>query len=177
MTASTAPVEIVYPGLACPASVAAASGRVFSGGCLSIVFDGHDPDLRHEHRLVELAVAEATARGVALLGGSSFGFNTSRIYLTAARAECGEPFVRVAAGTEHSVEVESLADALVAAVRADTLAGQGRGPDSCLLAPRPRGSSPYACAAQPNPKKNGAETWLKPSWRSLRAGASGVSWI
>jgi hypothetical protein len=61
-------------------------------------------------------VAEAAARGIALLGGSSFGFNTSRIYLTAARAECGEPFVRVAAGTEHSVDLETLADALAVAV-------------------------------------------------------------
>ena len=115
-------VEIVYPGLASPASVRAASGRVFSGGCLSIIFDRQHPELRREHRLVELAVAEAAARDVALLGGSSFGFNTSRIYLTAARAECGEPFVRVAAGTEHSVEVETIADALAAAVCA-TLAG------------------------------------------------------
>ena len=139
----------MYPGLACPASVGAASGRVFSGGCLSIVFDTDDPELRREHRLVELAVAEAAARGVALLGGSSFGFNTSRIYLTAARAECGEPFVRVAAGTEHSVEVESLADALVAAVRA-TLAGPGRGPDTCLLAPRLRGRH-HMCSATKEP--------------------------
>ena len=147
-------VEIVYPGLACPASIGAASGRVFSGGCLSIVFDTDDPELRHEHRLVELAVAEAAARGVALLGGSSFGFNTSRIYLTAARAECGEPFVRVAAGTEHSVEVESLADALVAAVRA-TLAGPGRGPDSCLLAPRLRGRHHMCSATDEKEQRHG----------------------
>jgi hypothetical protein len=73
--------------------------------------------LRREHALVQGAVAEAAARGAALLGGSSFGFDTSRIYLTAARAECGEPFVRVAAGTEHSAAVETLADALAVAVR------------------------------------------------------------
>jgi hypothetical protein len=72
--------------------------------------------LRREHALVEAAVAEAAARGIALIGGSSFGFNTTRIYLTAARAECGEPFVRVAAGTEHAVDLETLADVLEVAV-------------------------------------------------------------
>ncbi len=114
-------VEIVYPGRASPSSALAVSPPAFRGGCLSIVFDGHDPELRREHALVQGAVAEATARGAALLGGSSFGFDTSRIYLTAARAECGEPFVRVAAGTEHIVAVELLADALAAAVRQATI--------------------------------------------------------
>jgi cystathionine beta-lyase/cystathionine gamma-synthase len=111
-------VKIVHPGLASPHWVRAASRRPFSGGCLSIVFDEYDPELRREHALVQAAVTEAAARGVALLGGASFGFNTSRIYLTAARAECGEPFVRVAAGTEHSVDIETLADALAVAVSA-----------------------------------------------------------
>jgi cystathionine beta-lyase/cystathionine gamma-synthase len=109
-------VEIVYPGLASHPCARATSRPAFSGGCLSIVFDGHDPELRREHALVQGAVAEAAARGAALLGGSSFGFDTSRIYLTAARAECGEPFVRVAAGTEHIADIELLADALADAL-------------------------------------------------------------
>jgi cystathionine beta-lyase/cystathionine gamma-synthase len=90
-------VEVVCPG----------------GGCLSIVFR----DANAERAVVEQAVAEAARRRVALLGGSSFGFDTTRIYLTAAGAEYGEPFVRVAAGTEHRLEVERVAEALVAAVR------------------------------------------------------------
>lgn len=111
-----AAVEIVYPGL--PGhSCARASRRLgFRGGCLSIVFSDGDPSLRREHALVEAAVAEAARRGIALLGGSSFGFDTTRIYLTAASAEAGDPFVRVAAGAEHRLEVEALAAALAAAV-------------------------------------------------------------
>jgi cystathionine beta-lyase/cystathionine gamma-synthase len=100
---SVASVEIVYPG---------------RGGCLSIVFDEHDGRLDREHALLEAAVREAASRGVALIGGSSFGFDTSRIYLTAEGAECGEPFVRVAAGTEHRLALETLAEALAAAVDA-----------------------------------------------------------
>ena len=100
-------VEVVYPERPLP----------FRGGCLSIVFPGSDPELRRERALIERAVAEAARRGVPLLAGSSFGFDTTRIYLTAEGRERGEPFVRVAAGTEDRIAVESVAAALAAAVR------------------------------------------------------------
>ena len=77
------------------------------GGCLTI---GTDP------ALVDAAIAAARRRGVELRAGSSFGFDTTRIYLTAATAEFGEPFVRVAAGTEHRLGIEALAGALAEAV-------------------------------------------------------------
>lgn len=109
-------VEVVYPGLASHPSARIARGLAFRGGCLSIVFREHDATLEREHALVEAAITEAARRDVALLAGSSFGFNTTRIYLTAARADRGEPFVRVAAGTEHRLELEPLAHALAAAV-------------------------------------------------------------
>jgi cystathionine beta-lyase/cystathionine gamma-synthase len=94
-------VEVVYP----------------QGGCLSIVFRDSDATLRRERALIEQALTEAARRPVALLAGSSFGFDTTRIYLTAEGAEYGEPFVRIAAGTEHRLEVEQVAEALAAAVR------------------------------------------------------------
>jgi cystathionine beta-lyase/cystathionine gamma-synthase len=110
-------IEIVYPGL--PSHRGAASARVlpFRGGCLSIAFREPEATLQRERALVEQAVAQAARRRVALLGGSSFGFDTTRIYLTAEGAEYGEPFVRIAAGTEHRLEVERVAEALAAAVR------------------------------------------------------------
>ena len=55
---------------------------------------------------------------IALQGGASFGFDTTRIYLAAAQAERGTPFVRIAAGTEHRLQVEALADALAVAIEA-----------------------------------------------------------
>jgi hypothetical protein len=72
---------------------------------------------RRERALVETAVSEAARVGISLLAGSSFGFDTTRIYLTAARAEHGEPFVRISAGTENRLEVEALAAVLAGAVR------------------------------------------------------------
>jgi cystathionine beta-lyase/cystathionine gamma-synthase len=111
-----ASVEIVYPGLPGHSCARASRRLPFHGACLSIVFRDGDRSLRRERALVEAAVAEAGRSGIALLGGSSFGFDTTRIYLTAANAELGEPFVRVAAGAEHRLEVEALAAALAAAV-------------------------------------------------------------
>jgi cystathionine beta-lyase/cystathionine gamma-synthase len=110
-------VEVVYPGLPSHRGDACARQLPFRGGCVSIVFREADATLRRERALVERAVAEAARRGVALLGGSSFGFDTTRIYLTAEDADYGDPFVRIAAGTEHRLEVERLARALAAAVR------------------------------------------------------------
>ena len=109
-------VEVVYPGLGSHPCAATARRLSFRGGCLSIVLRESDIELRRERTLLEHAVAEAARRGVALLGGSSFGFDTTRIYLTAEGAECGEPFVRIAAGAEHRLEIEQVADALGAAL-------------------------------------------------------------
>lgn len=108
--------EVMYPGLPSHRCAAAARRLSFRGGCLSLVLPHSDTSLRREHALVEQAVAQASRRDVALLGGSSFGFDTTRIYLTAEGADYGEPFVRVAAGTEHRLEVERVAGALIAAV-------------------------------------------------------------
>jgi cystathionine beta-lyase/cystathionine gamma-synthase len=110
-------VEVVYPGLPSHRCAAVAGDLQFRGGCLSIVFRKPDGTLRRERALVDEAVAEAARRDVALLGGSSFGFDTTRIYLTAEGADHGEPFVRIAAGTEHRLEVERVAKALAAAVQ------------------------------------------------------------
>src|SRR6185437_16648738 len=94
-------VSVVYPG---------------RGGCLSLLSDEHEQRLERQHRVVCEAVAEAARRGVRLLAGSSFGFDTTRIYLTAARAEYGTPFVRIAAGTEHRLELDALTDVLATAI-------------------------------------------------------------
>jgi cystathionine beta-lyase/cystathionine gamma-synthase len=100
-TRAPAGVSIVYPG---------------RGGCLSLVFERRAQRLARQHRVVWEAVAEAARRGIRLLAGSSFGFDTTRIYLTAARAEHATPFVRIAAGTEYRLELDVLTDVLATAI-------------------------------------------------------------
>ena len=109
-------VALVYPGMGAHRGTAGAAPLEFRGGCISVLSTEKQPRLACQRRLVCEAIAEATRRGVRLHAGSSFGFDTTRIYLTAARAEYGAPFVRIAAGTEHRLEAEALADALAAAL-------------------------------------------------------------
>ncbi|HKO27535.1 MAG TPA: PLP-dependent transferase [Solirubrobacteraceae bacterium] len=86
------------------------------GGCVSVLFEEGEERLERQHRVVCEAVAEASRRGIRLLAGSSFGFDTTRIYLTAARAQHGTPFVRIAAGIDHRLELDALTDVLATAI-------------------------------------------------------------
>jgi len=110
-------VKIVYPGLGAHRLPGAAGRLTFRGGCLSVLFGEPAPSFfDSQSRLVGEAVSLAASRGIRLLAGSSFGFDTTRIYLTAARAESGTPFVRIAAGTEHRLELDALIDVLASAI-------------------------------------------------------------
>ena len=75
-----------------------------AGGCVSLALD--------DDAFVHASIAEAERRAVPLVGGSSFGFDTTRVYLTAARAARAAPFVRIAAGAEHRLAIEDVADVL-----------------------------------------------------------------
>jgi cystathionine beta-lyase/cystathionine gamma-synthase len=101
----------VHPSLAGHPSAAVAARRRFAGGCLALALASG------RERFTRVAVEEAARRGVELIAGSSFGFATTRIYVTASQAEWGTPFVRIAAGTEHRLTVETLGDAFAAALR------------------------------------------------------------
>jgi Cys/Met metabolism PLP-dependent enzyme len=61
---------------------------------------------------VERALAAARAAGVQVVAGSSFGFDSTRLYVTGAGSGVREPFLRVSAGTEHRLEIEVVAEAL-----------------------------------------------------------------
>jgi hypothetical protein len=79
-------------------------------------------------RLVACALQVARRRGVALVAGSSFGFDTTRVYLTAGATGFGRPFLRIAAGTEHRGAIDAVADVLATALtRAWSDGVDGRG--------------------------------------------------
>lgn len=114
------PARIAYPGLRShPGSkMMAASG--FRGGCMSM--EPIDPEgcISWSSRFIELALRVAAERGVPLCEGTSFGFDTTRIYLTAATWRHGRPFLRIAAGAEHRAGIDA-----VAAVLADATTETG----------------------------------------------------
>jgi cystathionine beta-lyase/cystathionine gamma-synthase len=88
----------------------------FRGGWFSIGFlRGLDRPEVH-HRFVDLALEEARRRHVPLVGGASFGLDTTRVYPTAATTRCGRPFVRVSPGIEHAAAIDGVAGVFASAV-------------------------------------------------------------
>ena len=88
----------------------------FRGGWFSIGFSrGLDRPEVH-HRFVDLALEDARRRHVPLVGGASFGLDTTRVYPTAATTRCGRPFVRVSPGIEHAAAIEEVAGVFASAV-------------------------------------------------------------
>lgn len=108
------PIRVDYPGLPGHPSYPIARTLGFQGGTFGLTpqTDTHEP----RAHLVKAILYEARRRRVPLVEGTSFGFDTTRVYLTASSPAHGRPFVRVAAGSEHRLGVEALKRVLVAAV-------------------------------------------------------------
>jgi cystathionine beta-lyase/cystathionine gamma-synthase len=107
---------VVSPLLPSHPCHARAARLPFAGSCLALrLAPGYEEPAWRE-RLLERALDAARRRGVSLIAGASFGFDTTRIYVTAASTEFGEPFVRIAVGAEHRQAIEELAEALAEAV-------------------------------------------------------------
>jgi hypothetical protein len=85
-----------------------------SGSCVVLRLSPETPGRRQA--FVQAALAAARRRGVQLVAGSSFGFDTTRVYVTAETAEHGAPFLRIAAGAEHLLGAKAVAEALADAL-------------------------------------------------------------
>ena len=110
-----AAVRAVHPALAAHRGHGLATNLWFRGGCLELDLG---PGARREDRsrFAERVLEEARRRSVPLVAGASFGFDVTRVYVTAADAAAGTPFVRIAAGTEHRLGLERLKAVLGACV-------------------------------------------------------------
>ena len=110
------PLVIHHPSLPDHPAYGTAKALRFRGGSLSIELAPTIDNHRARARLVELIIEEARDLNVPLVHGTSFGFDITRIYLTAAHAECGTPFVRISAGTEHALQVVAMGRVLRGAI-------------------------------------------------------------
>lgn len=99
---------ICYSGLAGHPSHETARTLPFRGGLLAVDFHREFDEVRTHRAFVRSALAAAVHRRVPLTAGASFGLNTTRVYHTASTSEHGEPFVRIAVGTEHRCGVQGL---------------------------------------------------------------------
>ncbi len=90
--------EISYPG---------------QGSYLALKFTPKKHTIKTYKRFVETAVAIAKRHNVNLVSGTSFGLDTTRIYLTAVRSRPNTPFVRIALGTEHVLMLKKITDVFI----------------------------------------------------------------
>lgn len=110
------PVRVVYPGLGEHHASDGAREPEFRGAFLALELAAGLDEHEDRERVVKLIMYEARRRGASLAEGTSFGFDTARVYVTAAHSEHGAPFIRVAPGTEHRSAVDELGRAVMAAL-------------------------------------------------------------
>ncbi|MBP9719093.1 MAG: PLP-dependent transferase [Candidatus Levybacteria bacterium] len=108
---------IVYPTLASHEAKEWAKHLSFQGSFFTFVWKTKYDTIRSYKRFVENVLKEAKKHQIQIVEGTSFGMNTSRIYLTARNTKYGKPFVRFSVGTENSVEIEKIKTVLIEAIK------------------------------------------------------------
>ncbi|MBY0552228.1 MAG: pyridoxal-phosphate dependent enzyme [Candidatus Obscuribacterales bacterium] len=82
----------------------------FRGSCLSVHFKPEFRSIRHYQQYEQIVSDLAAQRNVPVAYGTSFGFDVTRLYVTAPSTAFEPPFLRIAAGTETLHGVRSLID-------------------------------------------------------------------
>jgi len=114
---SSAVSHVVYPGLPSHSSARWSRTRWFHGSSLVLAFKPGRRSVPTYRKFVDRAIETARDARVPLNAGTSFGFDVTRVYLTAEHAtDVTKPFVRVSVGTETTAEIDALASALISAI-------------------------------------------------------------
>ncbi|OGG33000.1 hypothetical protein A3G68_06945 [Candidatus Gottesmanbacteria bacterium RIFCSPLOWO2_12_FULL_42_10] len=91
-------VQVIYPGLPQHPGYPIMKNRGFFGSFLNLSFKNNHPI--YFKKIISRTIDIAKKEKVNLAAGTSFGLNTTRIYLTSLWTKYGQPFLRISAGTE-----------------------------------------------------------------------------
>lgn len=109
--------HVVYPGLSTYPGAAWTKNLPFHGSFFVLACKSNEPEISLHKTFISVAIDEARRAKINLVSGTSFGFDTTRIYLTALHAtEVTKPFMRISVGTESWDEIQSLAQVLIRAI-------------------------------------------------------------
>lgn len=109
------PIEkIIYPGLPNYSGYKWTASLPFHGSFFNLEFK--KKNIRVYKRFIDVVIKEAKKQNVDIVAGTSFGLNTTRVYLTSLWTDFGEPFVRVSVGTENRLQIEELKKVFTAAI-------------------------------------------------------------
>lgn len=107
-------IEVIHPSLPHYAGYGWTRDAKFQGPFVTLQFPKKMQHVARYDAFVRTVQKAANDAGVDIVGGTSFGFDTTRLYVTARYAtNITEPFVRVAVGTETVDEVDLLAQAFI----------------------------------------------------------------
>lgn len=100
--------EIVFPGLPNHPSYTRLIKFPFHGSYFVIRFKKKYQTIASYKRFVNAIINTAKRSRVDIVSGTTFGTNSTRIYLTAIRSKPNTPFIRVSVGTENRQEIEAI---------------------------------------------------------------------
>lgn len=101
--------QVTYPGLPSYLGYPWTKDLHFHGAFLVLNFKSARATVAVAKHFLSVAIAEAKKAKVELIAGTSFGFDVTRIYLTALKAQKdAQPFLRIAVGTEPRCELDKL---------------------------------------------------------------------
>jgi len=99
---------INYPAISYHRAFLQSQKMSFHGSFFTISFKKDYKNVKTYKRFVTAIIEEAKRQDVNIVSGTSFGFNTTRIYLTALKTDFAIPFIRVSVGTEHRLDLEKI---------------------------------------------------------------------
>lgn len=109
--------RVIHPSLNQYQGFAWTNSAPFQGPFVTLAFKEGARDVKHYDAFVARVQNIAHERGVDIVGGTSFGFDTTRLYVTARYAtNITEPFVRVSLGTETEEEIRHLGQIFIEAL-------------------------------------------------------------
>ncbi|MBY0473228.1 PLP-dependent transferase [Patescibacteria group bacterium] len=102
--------HVVHPSLPTYAGYEWSKNLSFQGPFVTLSFKEGKQSVSHYDAFVSRVTGAAKKAGIDIVGGTSFGFDTTRLYVTARYATgITSPFVRISVGTETKNEIEALA--------------------------------------------------------------------
>lgn len=101
-------LKVTYPGLINHPAHGFFNISDFHGSYFVLEFKKPYRSVSYYKSFIQQLIRIARKYGVDLTGGTSFGFDTTRVYLTSLWTDYGEPFVRVSVGTEDILALEKL---------------------------------------------------------------------
>lgn len=111
ITSGKAPAfaQVIYPGSPTHPSYAWTKNYRFHGCLIALRYKNEKATIKAAQSFIRRAIGEAKRQNLPLVAGTSFGFDTTRLYLTASNTDYGEPFLRIAVGIEDVELLERVA--------------------------------------------------------------------